>query len=318
MSYIVRFPQHFASLLLALTLWAVPAQAADRDRLEAFLNVTGFDVALESIKLSAEHAPVMLGMETSDFGGNWTRMADKVFDVEVMHGMALDILEQTLSDDLLDHAAGFYASDLGQRLVAVENASHMHSDDDAKRAEGEALLKQYGDGPDSRTELLQQLNDAADGAGSGVRAVQELQVRFLMAASDAGVLAYEIDEGALRMVLREGEGELRESIEASMLSSAAFTYQDINDADMVIYRDALREPKMQKVYELMNAIQHEVMADRFEVLAGKLAGKTCERRDTLQMWRCAGGSWPLRHCGLGRTGAAGGGIARGAADRRDR
>ncbi len=266
----------FFTLLMALIglslLAGAPGQAANRDRLEAFLELTGFDVALDSIALSAEHAPDMLGLQTSDFGDSWRIMAEQVFDTGVMHKMALDILEKTLSDDLLVHAAGFYASDLGQRLVEVENASHMVEDDDAKRAEGEALVADYGTEPGTRGAVLTQLNEAVDSAGTGVRAVQELQVRFLMAASHAGVLENEIDEGALRALLREGEDELRASLKESSLASAAYTYRDISDADMIAYRDALRDPKMQRVYELMNAIQHEVMANRFEALADRMAG----------------------------------------------
>jgi len=53
------------ALILALTL---PARAADPVRLKAFLEVTGFDVALDSIRLSADSAPAMLGMSPDDFG----------------------------------------------------------------------------------------------------------------------------------------------------------------------------------------------------------------------------------------------------------
>lgn len=256
------------------SLLASSVQAADRDRLEAFLEVTGFDVSLESIKLSAEHAPAMLGMETSDFGSAWSSIAEQVFNTRIMHGMALDMLEATLSDDLLAHAAGFYASDLGQRLVRVENASHMVADGDAKRAEGEALVEGYGTGSGSRTELLQQLNEAVDSSGNGVRAIQELQVRFIMAASNAGALDYQIDEGALRAALREGEQELRDDLKESGIYGAAYTYQSISDDDLLAYRDALRDPNMKRVYELMNAIQHEITADRFEALAARMAGMT--------------------------------------------
>ncbi len=48
-------------LLLVATLligvMAQAGQAADRERLKAFLGITGFDVALDSIALSAETRP---------------------------------------------------------------------------------------------------------------------------------------------------------------------------------------------------------------------------------------------------------------------
>ena len=40
-----------------------------------------------------------------------------------MHQMGIDILTDTLPDDLLEHGIAFYGSDLGRRLVAAENDS---------------------------------------------------------------------------------------------------------------------------------------------------------------------------------------------------
>lgn len=254
-----------------LVLQSLSAEAEDRAKLEAFLTVTGFDVALDSIALSAEHAPEMLGMSQSDFGSSWSMMAEQVFARERMHGMAMDMLASTLSDELLTHAADFYASDLGQRLVEVENASHL-ADDEMKAEAGEALLEQYRADDPARVKVLEDLVGAVDSGEHGVRAIQEVQIRFLMAASHAGVLDGEIDEGALRAIMAENAQELRESIAASSLVSTAYTYQDFTDEELEIYVSALRQDEMQQVYELMNAIQHEIMANRFEHLADRMAG----------------------------------------------
>lgn len=252
---------------MGLLLSSTPGQAADRARLQAFLAVTGFDVALDSLGLAAHDAPLMLGMEAGDFGADWSRAAAEVFAPEVVQGMALDILEQTLSDDLLAHAAGFYASDLGARLVAVENAAHMVADDTAKLAEGEALLAAA---PPARRAALERLVNAIDAGDTGLKAVREVQVRFLMAASAAGVLEFSLDEATLRAMLREEDAALRETLRASNLQNAAYTYADIASQDLIAYADALEDPRMAQVYELMNAIQFEVMANRFEVLAGRM------------------------------------------------
>lgn len=257
----------FLGALLVL-IGLLPLRAADRDRLEAFLEVTGFGVALDSIALAAADAPAMLGLSASDFGHDWARVAGEVFDTSRMRATGLDILSETLSDEMLIHAADFYASDLGQRLVAVENASHMVEDDAAKRAEGEVLL---ANADDARLKVLRDMNGAVDGAGSGVRAVQEIQLRFLLAASYAGVLEGELDEGSLRAILAEGEGDLREALRASALANAAYTYQDLSTDDLRAYVEALEQPLMARVYELMNAVQYEIMASRFEVLAARMA-----------------------------------------------
>lgn len=204
-------PLIWLTILGVVLVLSLPARAAERDRLEAFLQVTGFDVALESIGLAAGDAPGLLGMQASDFGADWKRTADEVFDTETMHNMAMDILEAALSDDLLTHAAAFYASPLGQRLVEAENASHM-ANDEAKQSEGTALVADWVAEGDARVDILRQLNQAVDAADSGVRAVQEIQVRFFVAASRSGILDYDIDEETLRRVIKQGEAELRVSL----------------------------------------------------------------------------------------------------------
>jgi len=257
--------------VIAIVALQNPVQAAGRERIQAFLEVTGFDVALDSIALSAENAPMMLGMEASDFGAEWSSTATHVFDKEVMRSIALDILEQTLSEDALAHAAEFYASPLGQRLVEVENAAHMAGGSEQSDKIGREAVNKWVSEGSARIGYLQRMNRAIDVAGSGVKAVQEIQVRFLMAASNAGVLENEIDEGMLRALMAENEPELRNRLKESSLISAAYTYRDISDDDLAAYADALEQPLMQDVYELLNAVQYEITASRFEVLAAKMA-----------------------------------------------
>ena len=260
-----------AAILLVGAI-AQAGQAADRDRLKAFLGITGFDVALDSIALSAENAPIMLGMQADDFGYQWTSTTKQVFDSAQMRAMALDLLEKTLSDDLLTHAAAFYATPLGLRLVEVENASHMMEDDTAKKAEGEALIEKMRNDDPVRLGLIRRMNDAIDSAGHGARAVQEIQLRFLMAADAAGVLRLRIDEEGLRARLRENESVLRKNLEASALANEAYTYRAFSNTEIEAYAEALEHQKMSKVYDLMNAIQWEIMANQFEALAVKMAG----------------------------------------------
>lgn len=273
-SFLSRMPAFITALLLAVSAFALPLRAADRDRIEAFLTTTGFDVALDSIALSAESAPRMLGREAGDFGAQWTQLADRIFDTGTMHDMAVAILQETLDQDDLMHAVDFYASDLGQRLVAAENASHMMPDDAGKLEQGKEIFAALVAEGSPRVAYFQRMNDAISSDDSAVRAIEEIQVRFLMAASVAGVLDRPLDEDALRAVLADGRDELRVELRANSLASAAFTYRDFSDEDLRLYTEALEHPQMRRVYELLNAVQHEIMANRFEVLAVAMADLT--------------------------------------------
>lgn len=261
--------QLFLLVLSALTcLFALVslAQAADRANVEAFLKVTGFDVAIDSIALSATSAPDLLGMNQGDFGAQWTAVAEDVFDTDLMQARALDILEATLEDDLLAHAAAFYASDLGQRLVEVENSSHM-ADEEEKDVVGNAMLADLEAKDDPRIDLFRRMSVAIDPNDIGPKAMTEIQVRFILAASYAGVIELRTDEDGLRALLNENAEEMAEAIETSSLANAAYTYRDFTLEELVEYTEALEHPDMMTVYELMNAVHFEVMSNRFEALA---------------------------------------------------
>jgi hypothetical protein len=260
-----------ATLALVLSVLSPPAHAADQARLRAYLEVTGFDVALESIRLSADNAPAMLGIEADAFGSEWSRLVKDIFATDLMNDMALEILGKTLSDDLLTHAADFYASDLGQRLVAVENDSHMIEEEGLKSEDGGAIVDGLERIDSPRITLLRQLIDATDADGASLKAIQEVQVRFLMAAAGAGVIELRMDEADLREAMRGQEDELRAAIADSALRNAAYTYQAFSDDEIATYTDALEDPRMQKVYALMNAVQYEIMANRFEAVAARLS-----------------------------------------------
>lgn len=256
----------FAALVICLMLPGLAA-AADRGKLQDFLEVTGFDVALESIRLSARAAPEMLGLAAEDFGTEWSRLTEEVFATDVMHDMALDILEETLSDDMLTHAAEFYATDLGQRLVVAENASHLSEEDDLKSESGESIIAGLERLDSPRIGYFERMTDASDSAGTAIRAIQEVQVRFLMAAAGAGVIELQLEEPDLRALLATDEDEIRAEIAANALTGAAYTYQAFSDDEVLTYTEALEHPKMRKTYDLMNAVQFEIMANRFEALA---------------------------------------------------
>ena len=60
---------------------------------------------------------------------------------------------------------------------------------------------------------------------------------------------------------------MRRNMKVNALASSAYTYQAFSDDEISAYADALENPKMQKVYALMNAVQFEIMADRYEQMA---------------------------------------------------
>ncbi len=255
-----------AALVVACT--ALAAQAAERDELRAFLEVTGFDVAITSMQQGAMAGPGLAGDAPDAFGDQWVRLAEEVFDPEVMLERALDMMAAVMPDELVSHGMAFYGSDLGQRLVQAENESHMTPDEERYRI-GEDLVAAMLDDNPGRAEDLRAMTNAIGGVDSSVRAVIEIQVRYLMAAA-ARTSEATYSEAELRAILAEQVPRMRENIEIYSLLGSAYAYRDFTDDEVAAYLAALEHPLMQQVYEVLNAVQYEVMAERYEALAARL------------------------------------------------
>ena len=261
-------------LAMSLLFWTVmPVKSADRAQIAEFMAVTGFDVALESMRLSARDAPTMLGFDADDFGLSWSRLADRIFEPEALKSDALEILDKALTEDVLAHATGFYGSDLGQKLVTAENESHGLEFED-REVEGARLAQALAARGSPQPQYFLDMAESIGYVGATIKAYREVQVRFLMAASLAGLIDQRFDEVDLRAMLAQQDDEVRQAMTDNLIVANAFTYRDFTDREMEIYRDALAMPQMMEVYELMNAIHFTIMADRFERMALEMVNLT--------------------------------------------
>ena len=247
----------------------VPSSAADRNAIETFIKVTGFDVSLESMRVSASDAPAMLGLDAADFGVSWKRIADELFEPESLKNDAVGILQQALSENVLVHASEFYASELGIRLVKAENLSHFE-DSDQKKIDGELILAELVDRSSPQPQYFREMADSIGALESGIRSFREVQVRFIMAAMGAGLIDRQIDEADLRSMLAQQDAEIKTNMLQSLIIANSYTYRNFTDLEIAQYRDALATDEMKEVYELMNAIHFALMADRYEQMAVKM------------------------------------------------
>ena len=253
---------------------AIEAPSSALGAIEHFLYTTGFDVALDSIAHSAENAPAMIGLDPRSYGISWEALAEEVFDPTNIRDMAVQMLNETLTSEALDHANRFYGSELGQKLVQAENASHDIEDGDVTLAAGSRIIAQMVQDSDPKIAVFRRMSQAISDSDDTLRAVQAVQVRFLMAASDAGIIDLMITPDDLAQALREQEPFLRLSISEGALASNAYTYQGFTLEELNAYVDALEHPLMQEVYRLLNSVQYEIQANRYEALAHRMTELT--------------------------------------------
>lgn len=268
--------ERFVLTTLMVLSMAISAWADEDTEIRAFLEVTGFDVAIASIQQGAINGPALTGEDPGQFGRQWQTLAQEVFNPDEMVDEAVAMIAAIMPSDLLAHGADFYGSSLGQRLVAVENESHV-ADDEARYGEGEELVRALLEDQSIRVSLFREMSKAIGSTETAIRSIVEIQVRYLMAANAAGANDFDISEEDLRLMLMEQAGQMRQSIEVNSLISNAYTYQSLSDEDLIDYLSALQDPRMGQVYEILNAIQYEIMASRYETLASRLDELTPEQ-----------------------------------------
>lgn len=256
-------------LMTALLLSALPLRAADRDKVAAFASVTGYDVVIKSLQRSAAASAAMAGNDTARFAQQYAVLAREVFDPELLHNRALDLLSQLLSDELLHAGADFYATELGQRLVEVEN--HAHETDYASRqAEGARLVADLSRSNPARIEALGAMNDTVGNDDLTIAGLVEMQTRFILAAQMAGSQKLDLSEPELRQQLQQLAKSGLPEMRRSGVVSAAWTYRDISDSDLMDYLAALQTPEMTELYLVLNKVQFQVMVEFYEKLGARL------------------------------------------------
>lgn len=266
------FRRIFTVLVLYVLSFGVGlAQGAEPQKIREFLKVTGFDVAIESIQQGAMAGPALTGEAADQFGREWQRLAKDVFAPDGMVEDAVEMIGAVMPEALLEHGIAFYGSALGQHIVEVENASHMENDD-VKQSEGEQLVRDLLAQNSPRLDVFHAMSLAIGSVDVAIRSIVEIQVRYLMAAVAAGASDVEMSEDDLRGMLMSQADEMRTNIEENGLISNAYAYRDLTDEELIDYLSALQDPQMKQVYEILNAVQYEIMADRYEKLAGRLAG----------------------------------------------
>jgi len=260
----------FIPAIAALVLTALPAVAeVSQAKLQAFVEVTGYNVIIDSLQQGAMAGPGMTGNAAADFGKQYTALAEEVFDPKAMNQRALEMLGVALTDDLVNYGAAFYASDLGQRLVAVENESHM-ADDQERMAEGGRLVDEMSNTDMKRLQLMQDLATAVGSTDVSIRALVEMQVRFTMAAAAAGSLALGMSEDELRARSTDAMDGLRDQIATMGVIGNAYTYRALSNEDVAEYVRELKTPEMQQIYDVLNAVQYEIMIEKYEELGSRM------------------------------------------------
>ena len=219
-----KFLAAFVIVITALPLWAGARHTVLMDvlqirELSAILHAEGirYGETLDREWLEGQGGPA------------WSGQVMRIYDPERISKSIRQGLEPALEGDLLEDAIAFFGSDLGERIVTLENA--------ARRAMADPAIEEH-----ARAQYAEALNaenprmiEAGDLVNRNVTSALNSNYQFLRALVDGDIYAMG-DEDILRDVLAERDA-ITEDTEGWLGGFFALAYSPLTIEELTAYAD---------------------------------------------------------------------------------
>lgn len=220
----------FLMLMTALPVWADARHTVLMDvlkirELSAILHEEGlaFGATLNREWLEGQGGPA------------WAGQVVRIYDPEKISEGIRAGLEPALTGDVLEDAISFFASDLGTKIITLENSARSAMSDSAVEEEARARFAALQGSADARLVQINRIVDAGDLVNRNVTSALNSNYNFLRALVDGDVYMMTDDE-ILTDVMSE-----RDEIAADTLSwLGAFmllAYSPLTIEELTLYAD---------------------------------------------------------------------------------
>ncbi|WP_299030426.1 DUF2059 domain-containing protein [uncultured Sulfitobacter sp.] len=223
------------AVLVAMPLWAGARHTVLMDVLQVrelgqILHIEGleFGATLDRDWLEGQGGPA------------WTQQVVRIYDPErIIEGIRAG-LEPALEGDVLEDAIAFFASDLGSRIITLENSARRALAEPAVEEEARARFAALQGSSDPRISQINRMIDAGDLINRNVTSALNSNYNFLRALVDGNVYVMTDDE-ILSDVLSE-----RDEITADTLNwLGAFmllAYSPLSEDELNVYAEFSETP----------------------------------------------------------------------------
>lgn len=173
-------------------------------------------------------------------GAAWEQQVARIYDTyRISEGIRAG-LEPNLSGDALEDVITFFASDLGQRVLTLENSARVAMADPEVEAAARARFEEARGTDGSRRAHITRMIDAGDLINRNVTSALNSNIQFMRALVDGGL--YEMSESEiLEDVLSE-----RDAIEADTTGwingFLMLAYSPLSDEELTHYADFSETP----------------------------------------------------------------------------
>lgn len=220
----------FVIFLTALPLWAGARHTVLMDVLEiselsSILHSEGleFGATLNRDWLDGEGGPA------------WSQQVTRIYDAQRISEGIRAGLEPALEGEVLEDVITFFASDLGGRIITLENSARRAMADKAIEEEARARFNALYGSDDARLAQINRMIDAGDLINRNVTSALNSNYQFLRALVDGDVYIMS-DEEILEDVLSERE---KITIDTSSWLGAfmLLAYSPLSMEELTLYAD---------------------------------------------------------------------------------
>lgn len=174
-------------------------------------------------------------------GSSWQAEVDRIYDPARLRPVVNAVLQAALADRPSDIATmiGFFRSDLGARVVALELSARRALQDDAIEEAAHATLDRMEASNDARLQLLRDYVTQNDLVELNVVSALNANVAFLRALSLASG-GDRMPEVEILAQVRAQEEEMRRDTDRWMMTFSSLAYAPLTDDELRAYADFSR------------------------------------------------------------------------------
>lgn len=281
----MTLPRLALALLLAIAPPALaetsaepPAAEASVDQLVEVLQLDALFQVLSEEGL-AHGGTLKTDMFPSGGGAGWDAEVSRIYDVARLRGDFGAALEQALGADpeALAEITAFFASDLGQRILALEIEARRAFLDTAAEEAAQVAADDAAAARDPRVAQLRRMIEAADLLEMNVAGALSGNLAFMTGMAETGAYGAVPDDQILSDVWGQ-EDQIRADTQTWLYSYLGLAYHPLTEAELESYIAFWESPAGRRLNAALFAAFDTVFRD-VSLELGKAAGIAMQGRD---------------------------------------
>ena len=232
------------------------AAAQELEQSRALLRLIGFDVAARQVEAEFQHPPDRFPGEMQ---AAWRVAAEGRFRAEEIFETAAVRMDGKLDADEIAALEDYLSDGLGARVTALEAAAQDPDNAARVEAEKQAYLDGLGSGFMERFELIKDCAQALQMVETSVAMVLNVSYSISSGMMASGQLPGLTSEEDILEALAMQEPKIRSVVEQNVISSLAYTYRELTDAELRAYAEFLQTEPARAIYSVMDRAIEEVV-----------------------------------------------------------